>query len=94
VQQLTRKLLHKKTKKKSKFRLPPQFFLNISKITKATRLRFLAIDLAKNFAQNPSICLFLEPPATISAKSKTPKTVSLSGGSLVKSQTSLLASVF
>jgi hypothetical protein len=47
-------------------------------------LRFLAIDLAKNFAQNPSICLFLEPPATISARSKTPKTVSLSGGSLVK----------
>jgi hypothetical protein len=46
-------------------------------------LRFLAIDLAKNFAQNPSIRLFLEPPATISAKSKTPKTVSLSGGSLV-----------
>ncbi len=43
-------------------------------------------DLAKNFAQNPSISLFLEPPATISAKSKTPKTASLSGGTLVKSR--------
>jgi hypothetical protein len=47
-------------------------------------LRFLAIDLAKNISQNPSIYLFLEPPATISAKSKPPKTVSLSGDSLVK----------
>jgi hypothetical protein len=85
VQQLTRKLLHKK-RKKSKFRLPPlSFFKNISQTTKARRLRFLEIDLAKNFAQNPSIGFFLEPPATISATSKTPKTVSLSGGSLVKS---------
>ncbi len=75
-----------KTKKKSKISATPsQFFLNISQTTKARRLRFLAIDLTKHFAQNPSICLFLEPPATISAKSKTPKTVSLSGGSLVKS---------
>jgi hypothetical protein len=73
VQQLTRKLLHKKRKK-----------FQIS-ATKARRLRFLAIDLAKNFAQNPSICLFLEPLATISAKSKTPKTPSLCGESLVKS---------
>jgi hypothetical protein len=73
VQQLTRKLLHKKRKK-----------FQIS-ATKARRLRFLAIDLAKNFAQNPSICLFLEPLATISAKSKTLKTASLCGESLVKS---------
>jgi hypothetical protein len=56
-------------------------------------LRFLAIDLAKHLAQNPSICLFLEPPATISAKSKTPKTVSLSGGSLVKLNKIQLATV-
>jgi glycerol-3-phosphate dehydrogenase len=85
VQQLTRKLLHKKRKKVQILATPSQFFKNISQTTKARRLRFLAIDLAKNFAQNPSIRLFLEPPATISAKSKTPKTASLSGGSLVKS---------
>jgi glycerol-3-phosphate dehydrogenase len=84
VQQLTRKLLHKKRKKVQILATPSQFFKNISQTTKARRLRFLAIDLAKNFAQNPSIRLFLEPPATIYAKSKTPKTASLSGGSLVK----------
>jgi hypothetical protein len=56
VQQLTRKLLHKKRKKFQISATPSQFFLNISQITKARRLRFSAIDLAKNFAQNPSIC--------------------------------------
>jgi hypothetical protein len=90
VQQLTRKLLHKNRKKVKILATPSQFFLNTSKTAKARRLRFLAIDLAKNFAQNPSIYLFLEPPATISTKSKTPKTVSLSGDSLVKIQTSFV----
>jgi hypothetical protein len=84
VQQLTRKLLHKNRKKSSNFGYPLSVFLNISKTTKARRLRFSPIDLAKNFAQNPPTSKFLEPPATISAKSKNPKTVSLSGDSLVK----------
>jgi hypothetical protein len=79
-----RELLHKKTKKIPNFGYPLSVFFYISQTTKARRLRFLAIDLAKNYAQNPSICLFLKPPATISAKSKTPKTASLSGESLVK----------
>ncbi len=57
-----------KTKKVQISATPSQFFLNISQTTKARRLRVLAIDLAKNFAQKPSICLFLEPPVTISAK--------------------------
>jgi preprotein translocase subunit SecG len=77
-----------KQKKSPIFGYPLSFFLNISQsqTTKARRLRFLPIDLAKNFEQNQSIFfLFLQPPATISAVSKTPKTISLSGESLVKS---------
>jgi hypothetical protein len=60
-----------KTKKNPNFGYPLSvFFLNISQTTKARWLRFFEIDLAKNFAQNSSIRLFLEPQATISAKSK------------------------
>jgi hypothetical protein len=55
VQQMTRKLLHKNRKNVKISETPFQFFSYISQTTNARRLRFLPIDLAKNFAQNPSI---------------------------------------
>jgi ABC-type uncharacterized transport system substrate-binding protein len=78
VQQLTRKLLHKNQEKVKISATPSQFFSNISLTGKAMRLRFSPIELAKSFAQNLYIFIFLGPRAMISAKSKTPKTISLS----------------
>jgi hypothetical protein len=81
---LDEKTAAQKPKKVQILATPSQFFFNISQTTKARRLRFLPINLAKNFAQNQSTFKFLKPPATISATSKTHKTVSLSCESLVK----------
>jgi hypothetical protein len=63
---------------------PPQFISNISKTAIAKRLRFSSIDLENNIEQNPSMFLFLQPLAMISAKSKPPETVFLSGKPLIK----------
>jgi hypothetical protein len=84
VLQLTRKLLHKNQEKVKISATPSQFFSNISLTGKAMRLRFSPIELAKSFAQNLYIFIFLGPRAMISAKSKTPKTISLSRRRLVK----------
>jgi hypothetical protein len=70
------------------FDYPSHFFSNISQNKKAKRLRFSPINLAKNFTHNPHFVLFLEPPAMTSAKSKTPKTISLRSRRLVKSSVS------